>query len=235
MLDHINRYENYLRQVVQRCKDTSLDDPYQHLANYLSDEKIKSHHLLMSLPKSMANGVDNVQSKVDLKYLDVRTRLLELASSSVVETSNKNKALSAKSRGKNAQSTIHQQPNPTRVGKTIPAKGNQCSWCKSWNFPFDGHTFKTCQKLKDYQASSSSSQQQHPIQSTGREVIPYRASTAQELFSSNGLAHLVISRLSSHSAFVNVPAQVSANHTTYEVWIFDTGTSLYITRTFLIF
>jgi len=60
MLDHINGYENYLRQLVQRCKDTSSDDPYQHLANYLSNEKIKSHHLLMTLPKSIANVVDNL-------------------------------------------------------------------------------------------------------------------------------------------------------------------------------
>jgi len=232
MLDHINRYENYLRQLVQRCKDTSSDDLYQHLVNYLSDEKIKSHHLLMTLPESMANIVDNLQSKVDLTYLDVHTRLLELASSSVVDTPKKNKALSAKSWGKNTQSTIHQQPNPTHIGKTVPTKGNQCSWCKSRNFPFDGHTFKTCQKLKNYQASSFSSQQQRPTQTTGREVVLYRASTAQKLFSSNGLAHLVISRPSSHSASVNVPTQVSANYTIYEVWIFDTGASFHITADF---
>jgi len=186
----------------------------------------------MTLPESIANVVDNLQSKVDLKYLDVRTQLLELASSSIIETPEKNKALSAKSRGKNTQSTTYQQPNPTRVGKTVSAKGNQCSWCKSRNFPFDSHTFKTCQKLKDYQASSSSSQQQCPTQTSGREGVPYQALTAQELFYYNSLAHLVISRPSSYSASVNVPAQVSANHTTYEVWIFDTGTSFHITADF---
>jgi len=57
-------------------------------------------------------------------------------------------------------------------------------------------------------------------------------STTQELFFSNGLAHLVISRPSSHSASVNVPAQVSANHTIYKVWIFDTGASFHITADF---
>ena len=131
MLDHMNKYENYLRLWIQQCQDPASDDPYQYLANYLSDEKIKSQHLLMTLPESMANIVDNLQSKPDLKYLDIRTRLLELAYSSIVETPKKNKALSAKSRGKNGQSTIHQQPNPTRVGKTVPAKENQCSWYKS--------------------------------------------------------------------------------------------------------
>jgi len=150
MLDHINGYENYLRQLVQHCKDTLSDDPYQYLANYLSNKKIKLHHLLMILPDSIANIVDNLQSKTDLKYLDIRTRLLELASSSIVDTPKKNKPLSIKSKGKNGQSTTHQQPNPTRVSKTVPAKGNECSWCKSQNLPFSSHIFKTCQKLKNH-------------------------------------------------------------------------------------
>jgi len=179
----------------------------------------------------MVNVVNNLQSKSYLKYLDVRTRLLELAFSSIVDTPKKNKPLSTKSKGKNQQSITHQQPNPTRVGKTVPAKGNQYSWWKSHNFPFHGHAFKTCLKLKDYQASSSYSQQR-ATQTTGREVVPYRASTAQELFSFNSLAHLVISRPSSHSTSVNVPAQVSTNYTTYQVWIFDTGACYHITADF---
>jgi len=97
MLDHSNAYENYLQLLIQWYKYTASDDPYQHLANYLSDEKIKSHYLLMTLPESMANVIDNLQSKPDLKYLDIRTQLLELASSSLVETPKKNKALSATS------------------------------------------------------------------------------------------------------------------------------------------
>ena len=48
--DYINGYETYLRLLIQRCKDTTSDDPYQPLTNYLSDEKIKSHHLLMTPP-----------------------------------------------------------------------------------------------------------------------------------------------------------------------------------------
>jgi len=180
----------------------------------------------------MANIVDNLQSKPNLKYLNIRTQLLALASSSIVKTPKKNTALSTKSRGKNSQSTTCQQPNPTQVGKTIPANGNQCSWCKSRNFSFEGYTFKTCQKLKDYQALFSSSQQQCPTQTTGCEVAPYQGSTTQELFSSNGLAHLVISCPFSYLASENVTAQISANHTTHKVWIFDTGTSFHMTADF---
>ena len=46
------------------------------------------------------------------------------------------------------------------------------------------------------------------------------------------IAHLVISHPSSHSTSVNVPAQVSANYTTYEVWIFDNSAFFHITTDF---
>jgi hypothetical protein len=234
MLDHINGYETYLRQLIQRCKDTSTDDAYQHLANYLGDEKIKAHHLLMTLPDSMANVVDNLQSKSDLTYLDVRTRLLELASSSLVDTNKKNKALNVKGKGKSTQSTTSTtKPNPTRAGKTEPAKGNQCSWCKSRGHACDGHTFKTCQKLKDYQASINSSinHPSCPTPSTGKEVVPFRASTAQEIFKDNGLALIAVSQSavsqsavsqsavsqsSANSSPPSGPVLATVNHSTYE-------------------
>jgi len=60
MRDHINGYENYLWLLIPWCKDTVSDDLYQHLANYLSDEKIKSYYLLMTLPESMANVIENL-------------------------------------------------------------------------------------------------------------------------------------------------------------------------------
>jgi len=91
--------------------------------------RVAAHHLLMTLPESMANIVDNLQSKSDLKYIDVRTRLLELASSSLIANPTKNKALNVKGKkGLGHQST---KPNPTRAGRTEAAKGNQCSWCKA--------------------------------------------------------------------------------------------------------
>jgi len=59
----------------------------------------------MTLPKSMANVIDNLQSKPDLKYLDIQSRLSELVFSSVVEPPKKDKALSTKSRAR----TVNQQ------------------------------------------------------------------------------------------------------------------------------
>jgi len=242
ILDHINSYETYLRQLIQRCKDTSTDDAYQHLANYLRNEKIKAHHLLMTLPDSMANVVDNLQSKSDLTYLDAWTRLLELASSLVDNPNKENKALNIKGKDKSTQSTTPSTtPNPIRVGKTEPAKGKQCSWCKSRRHACDGHTFKTCRKLKDYQASMSSNSPapSRPTPGTDKEVVAYRAITAQELFKDNGLALIVVSRPSTHSSSSpscgscpSGPVLATANHSTYELWIFDTGASSHITADF---
>jgi len=59
----------------------------------------------MTLPDSIANVVDNLQSKSDLTYLDVRTRLLKLASSSLIDTPKKNKALNARGKRQGSHTT----------------------------------------------------------------------------------------------------------------------------------
>jgi hypothetical protein len=40
MLDHINHYEKTHRNLLDRCRDTASDDPYQSLAEYLQHDKI---------------------------------------------------------------------------------------------------------------------------------------------------------------------------------------------------
>ncbi|MHB8545134.1 MAG: DDE-type integrase/transposase/recombinase, partial [Leptospirales bacterium] len=69
-----------------------------------------------------------------------------------------------------------------------------------------------------------------------KEVVPYRAATAQHLTSNesdNGVAFIVSP---SPSQLVLSPSRplhnVPANYTTHEVWIFDTGASFHITADF---
>src|SRR5437868_3280099 len=169
MLDHITSYENNLRQLTQRCKDTASDDPYQHLARYLENDKIRAHHLLMTLPDRMSNVVDNLQSKTDLSLSDCRSRLLELASSSHTP-SKSGKAFQVK--GKEYKVTKDKkQHNPPRPGKTSPVTGNNCSWCAKRGYISSGHTWKTCEELKKHNATNS----QSPAPPPSKSVVPYRA------------------------------------------------------------
>ncbi|KAF8419855.1 hypothetical protein EV426DRAFT_676135 [Tirmania nivea] len=131
----------------------------------------------MTLPKSFLNIIDNLKTKTDLTYLDVRTRLLELVSSSV-EPTTKSKALFNK-KSDNKDKNKVQKPNRTRPGKAAPVTGNNCTWCNAKGKPFQGHTYKTCHALKEYNATKLGTQ--NPPPSSSKEVVPYRAATAQEL------------------------------------------------------
>jgi len=186
MLDHILNYEQKHQALVERCKDTITTDPYQHLARYLEDDKIRAHHLLMTLPEPFSNIVDNIQSKTTITYSDTRLRLSELHSSGIEVV--KNRALNMKSKltGFNKNKF---KSNPSCPGKLAPLERNNCSWCKKRGLPHSGHTFKTCAELKKFNASNASK----PA-SSGKEVVPYRAATAQHLTSNesdNGVVFTV--------------------------------------------
>jgi len=88
--------------------------------------------------------------------------------------------------------------------------------------------------------STSTSTSARPAPATGKEVVPYRASTAQELFKDNGLALIAVSRPSAHTSTSSPssascssgPVLATANYSTYEVCIFGTGASFHITADF---
>ena len=182
---------------------------------------------MMTLPSSFANIIDNLKTKTDLTYADTRARLLDLPSTSL-EPSSKSKALFNKEK---KVSKVQKKPNPTRPGKITPVTGNKCTWCNANGRDPNGHTYKTCQGLKEHNDSKLPGQ--NPPPSSGKEVVRYRASAAQQLFQDdNGVAMIASSSSSAQlvppSAFHNVPT----NYSTYEVWIFDTGASFYITADF---
>ena len=127
----------------------------------------------MSLPSSMDNIVDNLQSKDSLTHVDVRSRLLELSGSS--NFSSNGKALNTRSHKVNKSNNKKmnsEKPKPTRPGKTEPPKGNQCSYCKKHNHPDEGHTHKFCNRLKTAREGSSSSV---PPPAPSRDAVPYGA------------------------------------------------------------
>ena len=127
----------------------------------------------MSLPSSIDNIVDYLHSKDSLTYVDVRSRLLELSGST--NLSSNDKALNARSHKVNKftnKKKNSEKPNPTRAGKTEPPNGNQCSYCKQHNHPYEGHIHKCCNRLKSARDNSASSA---PPPAPSRDVVPCRA------------------------------------------------------------
>jgi hypothetical protein len=70
--------------------------------------------LLSSLPKSMSNVVDNIQTKQDVTYEDVRQRLQNLDE---VAPQTENKVLYTRS----------------------TTSDKECTWCKKRDQPYKGH------------------------------------------------------------------------------------------------
>ncbi|KAH0607012.1 uncharacterized protein H6S33_003000 [Morchella sextelata] len=80
--------------------------------------------LLSSLPKSRSNVVDNIQTKQDVTYEDVRQRLQNLDE---VAPQTGNKVLHTRS----------------------TTSDKECTWCKKRGQPYKGHEYTECRKLKE--------------------------------------------------------------------------------------
>ncbi|KAF8414641.1 hypothetical protein EV426DRAFT_706991 [Tirmania nivea] len=217
MTQHVNSFDTKLRRLIDGLKETDSTSPYWNLAIYLENHNIKAHYLLMTLLNSYNNIVDNLQSKTGLTYLDVRNRLLKLVSTTY-EAALKNKALLTNNNNNNK---VNKKPNPPHPRKLAPITGNNRSWCHSKGKPHQGHIFKTCQALKEHNASKLGAQNSPP---SSKEIIPYQAATAQELFIDNGVAIIVSSFSSTHLVPLSNFTSTSANYTIYEAsWLIVEG------------
>ena len=79
---HISKFEEHFIRIEQKASIATNDSPayMRGLKLFLSDSEDKAHLLLRTLPTSMSNIVDNLQTKDGLTYSDIRTKLLDLSS-----------------------------------------------------------------------------------------------------------------------------------------------------------
>lgn len=98
MVDHMSTFEDHYRRIHDRLK-TSSTSSHVNLASFLEDNTSRAHFFLMTLPDSMSNVVDNLQTKTSVTYTDVTTAVLDLYSSYDMKD---NKALNVKAKGGNS-------------------------------------------------------------------------------------------------------------------------------------
>ena len=157
---HLHSYEQNWNRLVEKVGATTQGDELclHGLSLCCQDQKMKANLLLRTLPKSMDNIVDNLQSKADLSYNDVRTRLLDLN----VSTSSSADVLFVKrhkkdrgNRGNNSggrgnNSNNRGSDNQQEKRKGIPPK-DECSYCWKRSLPSKGHLHNDCSVLKQNQ------------------------------------------------------------------------------------
>ena len=78
---HITEFESRWTVVNSKvsASTTESESWLQGLKLCFNDQKFKAHLLLLTLPPTMDNIVDNMVTKLDLRYSDVQTRLLDLS------------------------------------------------------------------------------------------------------------------------------------------------------------
>ena len=144
--DHINKYGTQWNRLQFRCSTATSSDRYAlPLAFKLLFEstEAKAALLLRSLPESMNNIVDNLQTKEDLTYDHVHQRLLDLKSPCAASSADNKAYKSADVKG-----------NGKAPGRKSPPKGNsgskECTWCMKHygGVGAKGHTWNECHKLK---------------------------------------------------------------------------------------
>ena len=166
-LNSLHSYEQNWNRLVEKVGGATQDDELylQGLRLCCQDQKMKANLLLRTLPKSMDNIVDNLQSKVDLSYNDIRTRLLDLN----VSTNSSADALFVKQHKKdrgNRGNRGNNFNNPSNRGsdsqqekrKGIPPK-DESSYCWKRSLPSKGHLHNECSVLKQNQGKPGKSDQ----------------------------------------------------------------------------
>ena len=102
-----------------------------------SSNEAKAAYLLISLPPSMDNIVDNLQAKDKVTYEDVRVKLLDPSV---------NRSIAGNSK------TAYRVHRPSDLPKTPGTEEKECTWCKKRKMRSRGHTWNECRKLKAHNA-----------------------------------------------------------------------------------
>ncbi|KAH0605764.1 uncharacterized protein H6S33_004221 [Morchella sextelata] len=123
LTEHLATFDANWNTLKSRCQ--SADHKLaQALLPLTKSNEAMAAFLLSSLPKSMSNVVDNIQTKQDVTYEDVRQRLQNLDE---VAPQTGNKVLHTRS----------------------TTSDKECTWCKKRGQPYKGHEYTECRKLKE--------------------------------------------------------------------------------------
>ena len=117
LANHLTEFNNQWNRLGRRCSSTSESNLAKALNKLTQTDEAKAAFLLCSLPPSLDNVVDNLQTlKTDLMYDQIFARLLDLNAANKPNPAD-DKAHSANhdgdSKGKNRDN------------------GKECTWCKS--------------------------------------------------------------------------------------------------------
>ena len=125
----------------------------------------KAAYLFVSLPPSMDNIVDNLQTKETIVYEDVRAKLLDLSANRTVA-------------GNSKTAYRVQKPSDAPKGSGPGREEKDCNWCRKRKMRSQGHTWNECRKLKAHNAK----QKEEKVQQVSPETKPEDSSNFATAF-----------------------------------------------------
>ena len=147
LLVHLTNFDQLWSRCKTRVANAGATDALgTGLKTFLQSDTVKASFLMLSLLEDMDNVVDNLQTKMNITYDDVYSRLMDLNSSF---SSSASKALSA-------HAGVQRKRAPS--SSNGPKKPLECSWYKSIGLNYIGHEHRLCNKLKAHKANASAPQ-----------------------------------------------------------------------------
>lgn len=152
MASFLDVYENeYFRTTSLARESSSLSR--QKIADFLDDDEIKRDLILAFLSRHHKNIVDNLVTKDNLSYTEVKQRLLDLDHEFPMQSSPHTALVTQFRKLKNDTSRV---AKPSKVTKSRHPKYSiqrECSYCKK-HYPseYKGHVWNSCVRLREKKA-----------------------------------------------------------------------------------
>ena len=211
----IHKFEEEWVRLYQLASSGSSKSRYRKLMKeVLEQDEAKRDWLLSSLVSHYPNAVDNLLTKDKLTYAELKLRLHALSSNVVPQNGT---ALIAMNKGRYNRRFGDKKSYPSR--SPHPSKPNElsyekpaCTWCKSRGHRFEGHTWKSCRKLK-------------------KEMKP-KPHTTHAAHTATHAAHTAEINVRVPEAHVTVAHAEKSIHTAtvgHSLWKFDTAASAHMT------
>ena len=124
--DHLTGFHNYWIRLKDRSQQ-GRGEPSRTLQALTASNEAKTAFLLISLPSSMDNIVDNLQTKERVTYEDARAKLLDISANKSIATA--------------GTAYRVQRSGDTSRPKSPEEKDCTCSWCRKRKMRSQGHTW----------------------------------------------------------------------------------------------
>src|SRR5690349_11544092 len=137
-MSFISRFEAEWLHLLQLTSE-SKDDYRKGFAQFLEEDKTKRDFLLSFMVKRYRNIVDNLSTKDNLSFADVRQTFLDL------DRTHEKPSIS-----NSALYTTENKPTSSKKKN----ENKECNYCKKWySGKSAGHTFNNCSRVKEDKAS----------------------------------------------------------------------------------